>query len=183
MYLPATNGYIIPKSQGRTELKATAAIAAAATAALQVAEDTAAASLQEAEANVRFSDMKTASLKALETSRAHLQRRELASEKVAADLKEKLVSVKSSAKTSAKELPCARLRLHDQQSETTRMATQLEEFDARDKTQSGELSRLNHAFTTNLITAERHRASCDSLLASNTKCVPTRPYFLLHSLL
>jgi hypothetical protein len=179
MFLPATNGYIMPKDQGRNELKATAAIAATASAALKVAEVNASASLKEAEANERFSDMKTASLKALGDQAAHLQRRVLASEKAAVDLKLKLTSAKSSAKSSAKELTCARQQLEDAESSSTRMAARLREFDNRDKSQSAELSRLNHALHTNLITAERHRASCDSLLASTTKCVRARPAFLL----
>jgi hypothetical protein len=185
MYLPALNGYVMPVEVGRQEVRATAAIAATASAALKVAENTASASLKEAEASERFSDMKTASLKALETDRAHLQRRVLASDKEAADLKVKLFSAKSYAKSSAKELSSTRLLLHDAQSSTTQMAEELSRFDSRDKSQSGELSRLNHAFQTNLITAERHRAACDSLIASNTKCVRALPFpsFLLHFLL
>jgi len=175
MYLPALNGYVMPVELGRKEVQATAAIAASATAALKVAEDTAAVNLQEAEANMRFSEMKTASLKALETSRAHLQRRVLASDKETADLKGKLFLAKTSAKSTAKELFSTRGHLHDAQASTTVMAARLKEFDHREKSQSqsAELARLNHAFHTNLITAERHRASCDSLLACNTKYVRT----------
>ena len=183
MFLPALNGYVMPVEVGRQEVRATAAIAATASAALKVAEDNASASLKEAQACERFSDMKTASLKALGSHAAHLERRVLSSEKDAADLKSKLKATSSSARTTAKELIDTRQLLVDSQSSTARMAARLQEFDGRDKSQSAELSRLNNAFQANLITAERHRASCDSLLASNTKCAPTRPYFLLNFLL
>jgi hypothetical protein len=173
MFLPALNGYVMPVEVGRQEVRATAAIAATASAALKVAEDTASASLKEAQACERFSEMKTASLKALETSRAHLQRRVLASDKETADLKGKLFLAKTSAKSTAKELFSTRGHLHDAQASTTVMAARLKDFDHRDKSQSAELARLNHAFQANLITAEKHRASCDSLLACNTKYVRT----------
>ena len=183
MYLPALNGYVMPVELGRKEVQATAAIAASATAALKVAEAEASTQHKAAVENELFSDMKTASLKALGSHAAHLERRVLSSEKDAADLKSKLKATSSSARTTAKELIDTRQLLVDSQSSTARMAARLQEFDGRDKSQSAELSRLNNAFQANLITAERHRASCDSLLASNTKCAPTRPNFLLNFLL
>jgi septal ring factor EnvC (AmiA/AmiB activator) len=164
MFLPALNGYVMPVEVGRQEVRATAAIAATASAALKVAENTASASLKEAQACARFSDMKTASLKALGSHAAHLERRVLSSEKDAADLKTKLKATITSARSSEKELIGTRQALRDSQSSTTRMAARLQEFDGRDKSQSAELSRLNHEFQSNLITAERHRAACDSLL-------------------
>jgi chromosome segregation ATPase len=183
MFLLAVDGHIMPVELGREELRSTAAIAAAASAALKVAEANASASLKEAEANERFSVMETASLKTLGQQAAHLQRRADAAEKTAAGLKVKLSSANKMKNTSAKELASARGLLKEAQTPSTVMAARLEELDGRGKSQSAELARLNRAFKDNLTTAERHRASCDSLLESNTTCVlPLLPSFGAFSL-
>ena len=183
MYLPALGGYVMPVELGRNEVRATAAIAATATAALKVAEEEASTRQKAAVENELFSAMKTASLKTLGQQAAHLQKRVDTAEKTAAGLKVKLSTANKSNRSSAKELSSTNTLLRDAKLSSDAMAAGLLEFDGRDKSQSAELSRLKTEFDNNVITAERHRAACDSLLASNTTCVRTIPFFLLHFLL
>jgi hypothetical protein len=177
MYLPALNGYVMPVELGRQEAQATAAIAATATAALKVAEVEASTQHKAAVENELFSAMKTASLKTLGQQTAHLQKRADTAEKTATALKLKLTTANRSTRASAKQLSSAKTLLRDAEASSNVMAARLHQFDDRDQAQRTELSRIQQQFHNNLITAERHRASCDSLLASNTKCVRTLPFF------
>jgi hypothetical protein len=179
MHLPALNGCVMPVELGRQEVRATAAIAATATAALKVAEAEASTQRKAAVTNELFSAMKTVSLKTLGQQTAHLQKRADTAEKSATALKLKLSAANRSTRSSEKQLSSANTLLRDAETSSNAMAARLHQSDGREQVQRAELSRIQQEFHKNLITAERHRASCDSLLASNTKCVRALPFFPL----